>query len=147
MIYFKYKGEPIGKGRPRVSRRGNFVHTYTPEKTRTFEEAIRFEFLSGNCEKKPVFPKDVPIKVEMTFAFSVPKSYSKKKRAACLNGTIQHTHKPDADNVAKSVLDAIQGEGGAFVDDSQVTMLILEKIYAEEPYVEVRIYPRDWGEQ
>jgi len=145
MIYFKYKGEPVGKGRPRITRRGNYVHTYTPAKTREFEEAIKFEFLASNCEKTPVYPKDVPIRVDMTFAFEVPRSYPKKKRAACLSGQMQMTKKPDADNIAKSVLDAICGH--AFEDDSQVTMLYLEKIYAEEPYVEVRIHPRDWGSE
>lgn len=146
MIYFKYRGEPVGKGRPRVTARGGkFAHAYTPKKTKDFEDAIRFEFLASTCETMPVYPKDVPLKVDMVFAFEVPKSYSKKKRQACLNGTIQHTKKPDADNIAKAVLDSISN-GYAMDDDSQVVVLTMEKIYAEESYVEVRIYPRDWGE-
>ena len=146
MIYFKFKGEPVGKGRPRVTARGGkFAHAYTPKKTKDFEDAIRFEFMASNCEKMPVYPKDIPLKVDMTFAFGIPKSYSKKKREQCLNGIIQHTKKPDADNVAKAVLDALS-DGYAMEDDSQVVVMQLEKIYAEEPYVEVKIYPRDWGE-
>lgn len=152
MIYFKFKGEPVGKGRPRVTaRRGKgrdsaiYAHAYTPRKTKEFEDAIRFEFMASNCEKMPVYPKDIPLKVDMTFAFGIPKSYSKKKHEQCLNGNIQHTKKPDADNVAKAVLDALSG-GYAMEDDSQVVVMQLEKIYAEEPYVEVKIYPRDWGE-
>ena len=39
-----------------------------------------------------------------------------------------------------------KGRGYAMEDDSQVTSLIMEKIYADEPYVEVKIHPRDWGE-
>lgn len=145
MIYFKFKGEPVGKGRPRVTARGGkFAHAYTPKKTKDFEDAIRFEFMASNCEKMPVYPKDIPLKVDMTFAFGIPKSYSKKKHEQCLNGIIQHTKKPDADNVAKAVLDALSG--CAMEDDSQVVVMQLEKIYAEEPYVEVKIYPRDWGE-
>ena len=146
MIYFKYHGEPVGKGRPRVTARGGkFAHAYTPKKTKDFEDAIRFEFMASNCETMPVYPKGMPLKVDMTFAFEVPKSYSKKKREACLNGRIQHTRKPDADNIAKAVLDAVSG-GYAMDDDSQVVVLTMEKIFAEESYVEVRIYPRDWGE-
>lgn len=151
MIYFKYHGEPVGKGRPRVTARRSktndnavYAHAYTPRKTKEFEDAIRFEFMASTSEKMPVYPKDTPLKVEMTFAFEVPKSYSKKKREACLRGNVQHTKKPDADNVAKAVLDALTGY--AIEDDSSVTVLLLEKIYAEKPYVEVRIYPRDWGE-
>ena len=149
MIYFKFNGEPVGKGRPRVTaRKGKgkdsaiYAHAYTPKRTKEFEDAIRFEFMASCCDKMPVYEKDVPVKVDMTFAFGIPKSYSKKKREQCLLGNIQHTKKPDADNIAKAVLDALSGY--AMEDDSQVTVLTMEKIYAEEPYVEVRIYPRDW---
>lgn len=139
MIKFKYMGEPIGKGRPRVTARGGkFAHAYTPKRTKDFEDAIRFEFMASNCEKMPVYDKDIPLQAEMTFAFGVPKSYTKKKREACLKGNVMHTKKPDTDNVVKSVLDALTD--AAFVDDSQIVKVTAEKIYAEEPYVEVVIY-------
>lgn len=139
MIRFKYMGEPIGKGRPRVTARGGkFAHAYTPKRTKDFEDAIRFEFNASNCEKMPVYDKDIPLQAEMTFAFGVPKSYPKKKREACLNGSVMHTKKPDTDNVVKSVLDALTD--AAFVDDSQIVKVTAEKIYAKEPYVEVAIY-------
>jgi len=140
MISFRYQGEPIGKGRPRVTARGGkFAHAYTPKRTKDFEDNIRFEFMASTAEKMPVYPKDVPLKAEMTFAFEIPKSYTKKKRAACLSGELMHTKKPDADNVCKAVLDALSGY--AFEDDSQVVQMVLEKIYAEDSFVEVKIYP------
>lgn len=140
MIWFKYRGEPVGKGRPRVTARGGkFAHAYTPKKTKDFEDAIRFEFMASTPEKMPVYPKDVALVASMIFAFSIPKSYSKKKRQACLDGEVRHVKKPDGDNVAKAVLDALQGV--AFEDDSQVVTMYIEKIYAEEPFVEVRINP------
>lgn len=139
MIYFKFDVEPVGKGRPRVTRRGNYAHAYTPKRTKNFEETIKFEFMSNTCDKLPIYPKEVPLKVEMVFAFQVPKSYSKTKREKCLLGIIQHTKKPDADNVAKAVCDSLNGL--AFEDDSQITVMTLEKIYAEEPYVEIKIRP------
>lgn len=139
MIKFKYMGEPIGKGRPRVTARGGkFAHAYTPKRTKDFEDAIRFEFMASNCEKMPVYDKDIPLYVILTFGFGVPKSYSKKKREACLNGEIFPTKKPDTDNIIKSVLDALVG--AAYADDSQVITIIADKIYAEEPFVEVSIY-------
>ena len=144
MIYFKFYGEPVGKGRPKITTRGQFAHAYTPHKTKEFEEAIRFEFLASTCEKLPVYPKGVPIKIEMEFGFEVPKSYSQKKRKQCLLGIVQHTKRPDADNIAKAVCDALNGY--AFEDDSQIVFMQLEKIYAKESYVEVRIYPRDWSD-
>lgn len=138
MIKFKYMGEPIGKGRPRVTARGGkFAHAYTPKRTKDFENDIRFEFMRSNCEVMPVYGKGVPLQARMTFAFAVPKSYSKKKRAACLSGEIPHTYKPDTDNVVKAVLDALSE--AAFASDSQVVKIFAEKIYAEESYVEVEI--------
>lgn len=138
MIKFRYDGEPVGKGRPRVTARGGkFAHAYTPKKTKDFENDIRFAFNVSNCEKVPVYDKDTSLIARMTFAFEVPKSYPKKKRAACLSGEIGHTKKPDTDNCIKAVLDAL--EGGAFETDASVVKIIAEKIYAKEPFVEVEI--------
>ena len=138
MIRFRYQGEPVGKGRPRVTARGGkFAHAYTPKKTKDFENDIRFAFNVSNCEKVPVYSKETSIVAYMVFAFGVPKSYSKKKREACLLGEVAHTKKPDIDNCIKAVLDALVG--GAFEDDSQVVTIYAQKIYAEEPYVDVKI--------
>lgn len=138
MIKFRYNGEAVGKGRPRVTAsRGKFAHAYTPQKTKDFEDAIRFEFMASNCEKMPVYDKDTPLYVVLRFGFGVPKSYSKKKREACLNGEIFPTKKPDTDNIIKAVLDALVG--AAYADDSQIITILADKIYAEEPYVEVEI--------
>ena len=39
MISFRVEGEPIGKGRPRVTARGGkFAHAYTPKKTKDYED-------------------------------------------------------------------------------------------------------------
>lgn len=143
MIYFKVDGEPVGKGRPKFSRRGDYVHTYTPKKTTDYEEKIKFAFLSSNCERMPVYEKGIPLKVEMTIAFPIPKSFSKKKAELARLRLIAPTKKPDIDNVVK-MLDALNGL--AFYDDSQITTIKAEKIYSEQPYLEVKIHPRDWGD-
>lgn len=134
MIYFKVNEEPVAKARPRFTRTG---HTYTPKKTNDYEESIRFAFMSQTCERMPIYPKGVPLKVQALFAKSVPKSYTKKKREACLNGDLLPTGKADLDNYLKAVLDALNGL--AFEDDSQIVMTTAEKIYAEVPYVAVQI--------
>lgn len=143
MIKFIYHGEAVGKGRPRISRRGNYVHTYTPEKTRQFEEAIRFEFMASNCEPMPVYPKEVPLKIAVRVGVAIPQSYSKKKQALCRDGFIVPSKKPDLDNICKSIFDALQGgsndPGYAFADDSQIIEIIAWKEYADKPFVEVMI--------
>ena len=143
MIKFRYNGEAVGKGRPRVSRRGNYVHTYTPEKTRQFEDAIRFEFMASNCEPMPVYPKEVPLKIAVRVGVAIPQSYSKKKQALCRDGFLVPSKKPDLDNICKSIFDALQGRsndpGYAFADDSQSVEIVAWKEYAEKPFVEVVI--------
>ena len=142
MIYFRINEEPVAKARPKFTRMG---HAYTPKKTKDYEETVKFAFMSQTCEQMPVYPKGTPLMVEAIFAKSVPKSYTKKTRAACLNGETLPTSKPDIDNYLKAVLDAINGL--AFEDDSQIVVTMAEKIYAESPYVEIKICQIGEGEE
>lgn len=137
MIKFTYHGEAVGKGRPRYSRRGEYVHTYTPQKTKNFEDAIRFEFMASNCEPMPVYDREVSLKATVLVGVPIPKSYSKKKQALCRDRFIAPSKKPDIDNILKSVFDALNGY--AFADDVQIVQVYAEKVYAEEPFVEVEI--------
>ena len=52
-----------------------------------------------------------------------------------LAGEVRYTKKIDADNLAKSILDALNGL--AYDDDAQVCMLVVKKLYAEVERVEV----------
>ena len=136
MIKFTYHGEAVGKGRPRVTAsRGKFAHAYTPQKTKDFEDAIRFEFIASNCEPMPVYKREQSIKASVLIGVSIPKSYSKKKQALCRDGIIVPAKKPDVDNILKAVFDALQGY--AYEDDSQIVVIHSEKMYSVEPFVEV----------
>lgn len=127
MIKFTVHGKPQGKGRPRVTSHG----TYTPEKTKQYEELVRWCWRADSGKSIC----GVPLSVHITAYFMPPKSVSKKKHDELI-GT-PYTHKPDADNIAKAILDALNGV--AFVDDSAVTELIVTKLYGERDCVEVRI--------
>lgn len=52
-----------------------------------------------------------------------------------LKGDISHIKKIDSDNLAKSILDALNGL--AYDDDSQVCLLVVQKLYGEKARVEV----------
>ena len=54
-----------------------------------------------------------------------------------LAGNISPTKKPDIDNIAKIILDALNKL--AFNDDNQITKLNIEKIYSEEEKIYVKI--------
>lgn len=69
--------------------------------------------------------------------FEIPKSVSKKKKQQMLENEISPIIKPDTDNIAKSILDSLNGI--AYLDDKQVIRLTVEKWYAEVPSVSVEI--------
>ena len=54
-----------------------------------------------------------------------------------LEGIISPTKKPDIDNIAKSVLDALNKF--VFKDDNQVSKLSVEKRYAEEEKIYIKV--------
>ena len=126
MISFVVPGVPVGKGRPRFAKRGNFVSTYTPEKTASYENLVKVLAMQA---MKGTQPLPYPVRVVIDVAICPPASWSKKKRAQALNQLIQPTGKPDIDNVAKGILDAMNGV--AYLDDKQVISLTIRKFYDE----------------
>lgn len=130
---FEIVGEPQGKGRPRFSTRGGFVKTYTPEKTASYENFVKVCYLNKYKGQK----LDGEIIAEIIAYFSIPKSFSKKKRVQAIEGKIMPTKKPDTDNIAKTILDSLNGI--AFEDDKQVVALLVKKLYGEEAKVVVSL--------
>lgn len=131
MIHFTILGEPQGKGRPKFSSRGKFVHVYTPKKTADYESLVREAY--GNLPKF----NDVPLSVCIKAFYPIPKSMSKKDRKLIEEGKKLPMVKPDIDNVSKIILDSLNEV--AYNDDKQVVDLIVNKYYSEEPKVEVFI--------
>jgi len=134
MVNYIVYGEPVGKGRPRFARRGTFVSTYTPQKTKTYEDEIRLMATAAMGASEPL---DTPVTVAIYIRVGIPASYSKQKRKDALSGVLKPTKKPDLDNVAKCHLDAIQGI--IIFDDKLVVNLHVTKVYAETAAVEVMV--------
>lgn len=114
-VSFEVWGKVRGKGRPRFARGG---HAYTPKGTRDYESAIREAF--ENAPERPQKPFSGPIDVTIVTCRQLPKSTPKRVLSE------PDTHKPDADNIAKIVLDALNGV--AWLDDAQVTSLTVVKL-------------------
>lgn len=144
-IIFTVYGEPMGKQRPKFSRQGNTVRTYTPSRTAAYEAKVRQAFnWSGGvnfwCGKDEYFS------LHMICYFPVPKSASKKAREQmlALKPTI-FPKKPDCDNIAKIVADALNEV--AYYDDSRMHELCVVKRYTSlDPRVVVRIF-KSGGEE
>lgn len=129
---FEIEGKPVGKGRPRFKRMGNFVQTYTPEKTTEYEKLVRLRFQNSGG-----MITDKPVRIEIAAFFAPPKSTKKRDRIEMLANRILPVKKPDCDNIAKIVLDALNKI--AYKDDAQVAELSVKKRYAAAAKVFVHI--------
>ena len=61
----------------------------------------------------------------------------KRNKAAAIDGAIKKCSKPDVDNLAKTVCDALNGI--AWLDDSQIVRMSAVKRYGSESYTTVKI--------
>ena len=129
-VHFTVPGEPEGKARPRVTSRG----TYTPPKTKTYEQLVRMEY-RRQC--KDAFFASRPLSVSIRSYHKIPQSAAKRQRERMLSDKTWPTKKPDADNIAKAVLDSLNCV--AYTDDAQVICLDIVKHWDTVPRVEVWI--------
>lgn len=133
MIYeFEMIGDIVGKARPRMNTRTG--RAYTPTNTKLYEYSLRQWFIRDYPNFTPIESR---VKVTIIAYFGIPKSTSKKKEAKMLQENISPTKKPDADNIIKIVLDAMNKF--AFKDDTQVTKLEIEKKYDKVPRIYIKI--------
>jgi Holliday junction resolvase RusA-like endonuclease len=122
---FEVPGDPKGKARPRVCFKGKRAWAYTPKNTRSYESLIK------KCARDSKVTKlEGSVYLSIEAVFKVPKSATKSKKEEMLKGKIRPTKKPDMDNIAKTVMDALNGI--AYDDDKQVGCLQIVRRYGEE---------------
>lgn len=117
------------QARPKVFHRTlkngkNFVSTYSP-KTDWFGLVYTESLKQKNLLKNRL---SGALRLNLLFCMPIPKSISKKKKEKLF----YVSKRPDIDNLAKAVMDAIN-QVGLWEDDSQIAVLEVSKIYAEEP--------------
>ena len=132
---------PLGKGRPRAVSVNGRARVYTPTATADWEHFAAVE-LRAAWEAKP--PMTGPLGCEIVAVFPRTAALLAKNKIGYKHPTwrLPHAVKPDADNIAKSVLDAVE-KAGIIGDDKQIALLTVGKHWAmihEEPRVEVRIW-------
>lgn len=136
MISFVVLGKPVGKGRPRFRNTGKFVQTYTPEATAVYENLVKLSFQQSGQHKL-----EGPLHMTIRAYFPIPKQTSKKRAELMESGQVLHTSKPDADNVAKAICDALNGI--AYDDDSQIVSLLVTKSYSANPRTSIDVHEID----
>lgn len=131
-LSFTIDGAPVAKARPRFTKTGA---AYTQKKTKDAETAVCLAFVRrfGLPDKTP----SLPVALEVTAFMPIPKGTSKKKKALMDGQKIPHTKRPDFDNLAKLVCDALNGV--AWEDDGCIWSACVKKVYSISPRIEVTI--------
>ena len=114
-LHLVIPGKPRGQGRPRFARVGAGVRTYTDAETRSYAERVQTEWIAAG---RPMVPKG-PYSVRIAAFMERPAGHFKRDGSLSASGVRSPypTGKPDADNIAKLVLDALTGVG-ALPDDA-----------------------------
>lgn len=130
-------------GRPRAWQRGTPYQgrIITPREQRAYQARVAALCWQDRARRTIGGQTiDGPIEVSVEAFYRRPKSGPHRKAASC-------TVKPDVDNVAKTILDALQRPlgvlGPLIADDAQVVRLTCGKRWAEGPgreRVEVRVW-------
>lgn len=135
-IDFFVTGHPKGQPRARAFavKRGadTFVRMYDPATA----EAWKNQIAAVARAVLPERPLVGPVQVTLEFVMPRPRFHSHQtgRHAGMLRTNAPHWHvgKPDADNLAKAVLDALTTLG-FFGDDAQIADLWVRKAYGDAP--------------
>ena len=141
ILAFTIPGQPRGMPRHRTTRTG---HTYTPKWATEYKAKVA---LAAKVALRGQTIPDAPLVVYIAAYFDAPK---RKPKRVVLPGkytwsecvlweTLSHDAKPDADNVAKIILDAVLPR------DERVADLHVHKRFSNRPRVQVEIKWKDEG--
>lgn len=114
VYHFSVPGEPMGK--PRMTQRDVWQKRPVVLRYRAYCDCIRFH--AKQIPKRPV-------SLQIRAYLPMPPSWSERKRQA-FEGAV-HRQKPDYDNIAKAVGDAL------FQDDSLIVCGSCTKFWCREP--------------
>jgi len=130
-MLFEYQGKPIAKARHRMFR--NIA--YDPQSK--LKNKIIKEFASQFQREGHLKPLEGAIAATVDIRHPIPVSWSKKRKIERLGKYV--TSKPDVDNICKFALDVLNKI--AYHDDAQISSLITQKIYSDNPGVTITLEP------
>lgn len=131
-LAFTITGDPKGQPRPRAfARKMGAVHVarfYDSDVADEWKRAVQIVVLDAAIVHK--WPLTLgPVAISMCFSLQRPKSHYGAKGLKP-SAPVHHSGKPDADNLAKLVMDQITKSGRIWKDDSQVVSLTAHKLWA-----------------
>ena len=127
MLLFEVHLTPRPQKQTQFSRHGPYDPSYQQKKE------IQWQI-------KPYAPKEPlkgPLIVDIMFYLPIPKSTSKTLKTQMLNGIVYPMKRPDLDNLAYIVTNAMKEI--VYEDDAQIVDLNLKKRYGEQPKTVIKV--------
>lgn len=118
----------------KIGQHCRIVKAKPDAKTVAFQEQLKTHIAAIRANLGTDFICAGPVHLHIYFEFPFLKSHK------ATGSRIPKVTRPDLDNMAKTILDALT-DAGAFEDDSQVTHLEMVKAYGPIPQVVVTINP------
>lgn len=140
IIEFEIEGKAEPQGRPRATHTGigKGIRLYDPPKSKAYKQVVGLKG-RAHMARNHLEAHTEPLRVTLGFYFKPPKSYTKKRLKAIESKRELHVKKPDSDNLAKAVTDALNTI--CYKDDSQIVELIIRKEYSCKDYTSIKIEP------
>jgi len=123
---------PISKLRHRMCFRNNKRLSYTPAKTKKYEETIQWHAKQAMKNKNII---DTSVCLFIFFYFKPCKSWNKNKINEYISQQMFHISKPDLDNLTKAVKDSLTNI--VYTDDRLVSQMFVSKQYTDRYKVAV----------
>lgn len=134
MLTFVLPIVPTAQARARHATRNGYAVAYKSGRQQSNERTLE----ACLKEHAPSSPMAGPVVLEFIAAMPMPQSASRKKKIAMMRGALLPTKKPDLDNLAKQLKDAMT-RLQFWQDDKQVVELRCRKIYSETGSWRVRV--------
>ena len=132
MLIFTINTIPKPQRQTRFYSRGGHLHGYDPSKK-------DLQFIQWQLKPyAPAIPFTGPIIADYTFYMPIPRSASKVKARQMSAHIIKHIIRPDLDNLAYLVTNAMKGI--IYRDDSQIVEKHERKMYGVEPRIVIKIF-------
>ena len=133
MFLFEIQGNPVPQQQTRFIRSTGIAYNPSQKEIKQLQWQIK--------PYSPTQPLECAIEMHLTFYLPIPASTSRVKRLQMLNGVILPKKKPDFDNLAYLVTNALKQI--VYKDDSLITDCIIRKRYSDSPRTVIKVIPID----
>ena len=133
MFIFEIPGIPIAQKQTRFICPCKKGHCYDPSKKD--KETIQWQVRPF----APSIPFSCPVELTIAFFMPIPKAASRMVRDQMLNRLILPDKKPDEDNLAYLITNALKGI--VYDDDCRVVVKHVYKFYSDDPRTVVKVRP------